>query len=114
LNSVNNKDQALNARFKELKIEKLIDFSCQQYQTKIRNAIANNMNQREIGDAFQGLQQMMQVAQLSGNTNAVVKITQFADSQISLINQVSPQLGTYLKEFLYGRQIQEEEPAEAA
>ena len=118
LKSVNGKDQALNARFKDIKMDKLIDFTCKQYQDKIRNVIANNLeDQRAIGDVFQGLQQMLNIAQLTGNANAAAKISQFADGQINLINQVSPQFGSYLKEFLYGTSLSdsgEEETADAA
>ncbi|MCR4966120.1 MAG: DUF2723 domain-containing protein [Bacteroidales bacterium] len=105
LKTANNKDESLNARFKELKIDNMVDFSCKQAQDKIRNAMSNNMDQPAIGDAFQSIQQMLTVAQLTGNANAVAKITQFADGQISMINQASPQLATYLKEFLYGRPV---------
>ena len=99
-------------------MDKLIDFTCKQYQDKIRNVIANNLeDQRAIGDVFQGLQQMLTIAQLTGNANAAAKISQFADGQINLINQVSPQFGAYLKEFLYGKTLSasgDEETADAA
>lgn len=114
LNTVNDKDQALNARFKELEIDKVCDFSLKHYQGKIKNALGVSLDQQAIADAFQEMSQMLVVARYTGNTNAIAKITQFIDGQISLVNQYSPQLGNYLKNYIYGVSDQEGEVAKAA
>ncbi len=104
-------DKSITKRFKDIKIDKVASYYINTLQSSIASQLRRpDLDQQAIARSFNDFYQIQVIAKLIGDSNTDNKIQQVVDSQINIINNISPELGAALKNLYlnFGRQMEDE------
>ena len=114
MTNINYPGNAMDSRYKELKIDKIFPYYAQGLTNNISRLVRQpDFNQQAVANNFQELHQMMTIAQKCGDQATTKKMQDMAEAQLKVMDGVSPEMGNAYRGFYNSlsrpRQVAEED-----
>ncbi|MCR4737343.1 MAG: DUF2723 domain-containing protein [Bacteroidales bacterium] len=110
LNNVKFPTNELVSHYKEMKFDHAAEIYAKTLNESITKQIRKpDFDQQSVAGDFQELRQIMQVAEICGDTGTAQKIRQAVDAQFNALNAISAGLGGAFQRFFYGTQEEEQQ-----
>lgn len=100
LTNVNYPGQGLAPHYKELKMDKVASYYANELNTSISRKLREpSLDQQALASDFQELHQIMDIAQICGNSALANKIQGIAEAQFNAIEAAAPGMGNAFKQY---------------
>lgn len=100
MNNITYPDNAMDARFKELKLDKVAPYYAQGLANSISRLVRQpDFDQQAVATNLQELHQLIEITQKCGDQTTLKKLNDLVETQLKMLDGISPELGRAYRGF---------------